>query len=230
MRLKLPLIIINLKAYSEGFGRQALNLGRHVERLSREYSVEVALAAQPTDIHLLSSNLEVPILAQHIDGVSPGAYTGHVLAEAVREAGAVGTLLNHSERRLRLDELNRCIEAARRAGLDAIACADTPTTAAAVAVLKPDAVAIEPPELIGTGIPVSKAKPEIILETLKLIRGVNPEIPVLTGAGISSGEDVLKALELNTQGVLVASAAVKGKDRERRVEEMIRAVHEYLTR
>lgn len=221
------MIIINLKAYREGIGKRALELGLQVERLAREYSVEVALAAQPTDIFLLSSKLDIPILAQHIDAISPGAHTGHIVAEAVREAGAVGTLLNHSEKRLRIDEIHYCIRAARNVGLDVIVCADTPETAIAVAALNPDAIAIEPPELIGTGVSVSKAKPEVITETLKLIGKFNPKIPVLTGAGISSGEDVLKALQLKTLGVLVASAAVKGEDRLNRIRGMVEAVYRY---
>jgi triosephosphate isomerase len=73
-------------------------------------------------------------------------------------------------------------------------------------------VAIEPPELIGTGIPVSKAQPEIVSGTVRLVREVNGKVTILCGAGISHGEDVSAALKLGTQGVLVASGIVKAKD------------------
>jgi len=90
-----------------------------------------------------------------------------------------------------------------------------------VAALGPDYVAVEPPELIGTGIPVSKAKPEVITDTVELVKKVNPEVKVLTGAGISSGEDVKKALELGSVGVLLASGVTKAKDPEKAIRDLV---------
>ena len=93
-----------------------------------------------------------------------------------------------------------------------VVCANNPRISAAVATLEPDIIAIEPPELIGTGIPVSKAQPEVITGTIDLVRKVNRDVVLLCGAGISHGEDVAAALKLGTQGVLVASGIVKAKD------------------
>ncbi|MEM1816392.1 MAG: triose-phosphate isomerase, partial [Desulfurococcaceae archaeon] len=107
--------------------------------------------------------------------------------------------------------------------LEVLACADVPETGAAIAVLRPDMVAVEPPELIGTGISVSKAKPEVITNSVKLIREVNSEVKILTGAGISTGEDVYVAIKLGTVGVLVASAIVKAKDVYQVMREMAEA-------
>jgi len=76
----------------------------------------------------------------------------------------------------------------------------------------PDMIAVEPPELIGTGISISKARPELITESLKQIRKVNRSVKVLCGAGVTTAEDVSKALELGSEGVLVASGVVKSKD------------------
>jgi triosephosphate isomerase len=76
----------------------------------------------------------------------------------------------------------------------------------------PDMIAIEPPELIGTGISISKARPELITESVKQIRKVNRSVKVLCGAGVTTAEDVSKALELGSEGVLVASAVAKSKD------------------
>jgi triosephosphate isomerase len=104
------------------------------------------------------------------------------------------------------------IRLAREKGLVSCVCANNPSVSAAVAALKPDVVSVEPPELIGTGIPVSKAQPEVVTNTVKLVREVNAEVTILCGAGISRGEDVAAALKLGTQGVLVASGIVKAKD------------------
>jgi triosephosphate isomerase len=92
-----------------------------------------------------------------------------------------------------------------------VICANNPTISVAVASLKPDVIAVEPPELIGTGIPVSKAKPEVVADTVNLVREVNKKVKILCGAGISRGEDVTAALKLGTEGVLVASGIVKAK-------------------
>jgi triosephosphate isomerase len=78
--------------------------------------------------------------------------------------------------------------------------------------MHPDIVSFEPPELIGTGIAVSKAQPQIVTNTVNLVRQVNPNITILCGAGISQAEDVATALKLGTSGVLVASGIVKAKD------------------
>jgi triosephosphate isomerase len=78
--------------------------------------------------------------------------------------------------------------------------------------MRPDITSVEPPELIGTGISVSKAKPEIVTDTVKLVHKVDPKMIILCGAGISTAEDVFIALKLGTRGVLVASGIVKAKD------------------
>jgi triosephosphate isomerase len=78
--------------------------------------------------------------------------------------------------------------------------------------MKPDITSVEPPELIGSGISVSKAKPEIVTDTVKLVKSVDPKMTILCGAGISTADDVAIALKLGTRGVLVASGIVKAKD------------------
>ena len=217
---KTPALVINFKTYSQATGKKGLELAKVAEKVAKDLDVEIIVAVQLADLRLIAENVEIPVYAQHIDPIRPGAHTGHVLPEAVKEAGASGTLLNHSEYRLRLDVLNEAIVRAKEVGLETLVCADTPATSAAVAALQPSAVAIEPPELIGTGIPVSKAKPEVVTNTVAKIRRIDEHIPILTGAGITAGDDVAKALELGTQGVLVASAIVKAKDWEAKIREL----------
>jgi len=217
---KTPVLIINFKTYAQATGRRALELAKVAEKVAKELNVEIVVAVQPVDIRLVAENVGIPVYAQHVDPVKPGAHTGHILPEAVKEAGAKGTLLNHSEHRLRLDIINEAIQRAKEVGLETIVCADKPETSAAVAVLKPTAIAIEPPELIGTGISVSKAKPEVITNTVNIIREIDENIPILTGAGITFRDDVEKALDLGTQGILVASAIVKARNWEEKIREL----------
>jgi len=215
LKLQTPFILVNFKTYLEATGRRAVELAKKAEKVSRETRVQIGVAPQFTDIAPIAEAVEIPVFAQHIDPIEPGSFTGHVSAEAVKEAGAVGTLINHSERQLRLSEIDAAIRIARRKELVSVVCANNQGISAAVAALNPDVVAIEPPELIGTRIPVSKAKPEIVKATVELVRKVNQKVIILCGAGISHGNDVAAALKLGTQGVLVASAVVKAKDQYR---------------
>jgi triosephosphate isomerase len=211
-KLQKPIIIVNFKTYLEATGRKAVELAKQAEKVSKETGASIVVAPQFADVARVAEAVEIPVFAQHIDPIKPGSCTGHILVDSVKEAGAVGTLINHSERQLKLVDIDTAIRLAREKNLISCVCANNPSVSAAVAALKPDIVSIEPPELIGTGIAVSKAQPEIVTNTVKLVREVNTEVTILCGAGISHGEDVAVALKLGTQGVLVASGIVKAKD------------------
>ena len=210
--LQTPIIIVNFKTYLEATGEKAVELAKKAEKASKETGVNIVVAPQPADIIRVAEAVDIPVFAQHIDPVTPGAFTGHLLAESVKEAGAVGTLINHSERQIKLADIDAVIKLTREKNLVSCVCTSNPPISAAVAYLNPDIISIEPPELIGTGIAVSKAQPEVVTNTIRLVRKVNSEAVILCGAGISRGEDVSVALKLETQGVLVASGIVKAKD------------------
>jgi triosephosphate isomerase len=211
-KINTPIIVVNFKTYSEATGRKALELAKKCEKISLEKKICVGVAPQFVDIPPIVKAVSIPVFSQHIDPIKPGSSTGHILPESVKEAGAAGTLINHSERRLRLADIDAAITIAREVSLTSLVCTNNSTVSAAVAALKPDMIAVEPPELIGTGIPVSKAKPEVVSGTVKLVKQINPDASVLCGAGITTGEDVAAALRLGTEGVLVASGIVKAQN------------------
>jgi len=196
----------------EATGKRAIELAKVAEDVSRETGVTIIVAPQFTDIEPVSKTVDIPIFSQHMDAVKPGAHTGHVLAEAVKSAGADGSLLNHSERRINPSEITESVKLCAEADLRSLVCADTTEASVGIAKMMPDMIAIEPPELIGTGISVSKARPELITESVNEIRKLNRGVKVLCGAGVTSAEDVSKALELGSEGVLVASSIVKSKN------------------
>ncbi len=206
------LLVVNFKTYIEATGKLAIELAKVAEEVSRETGVTVIVAPQFTDIEPVAKTVDIPVFSQHVDSIRPGAYTGHVLAEAVKSAGAEGTLLNHSEKRIDSPDIARSVRLCVDSDLQSLVCADTAQASVNIARMKPDMIAIEPPELIGTGISVSKARPELITESLKQIRKVNESVRVLCGAGVTTAEDVSKALDLGSEGVLVASGVVKSKD------------------
>ncbi len=211
-KVRVPFILVNLKTYLEATGERALMLAKLAEEITTEYDICIAMAPQFTEIHQMAQEVDIPIFAQHMDFVEPGSFTGHILPESIKEAGAVGTLINHSERRLKLAEIDATITRAREVDLLSLVCANSAAVSAAASALNPEMIAVEPPELIGTGIPVSKAKPEVITGTVELVKRINPNVSILCGAGITRGEDVVAALRLGTEGILVASGVVKAKD------------------
>ncbi len=220
MKLRYPILIINFKTYIEATGKRALELAKAAEKVAKETGASIAVAPQHIDLRLVAENVEIPVLAQSADPITPGAHTGHILLEAIKEAGAVGVIINHSENRIRIDQAREIIERCRTLDLTVVACAAVPVEAAAIAILGPEAVAVEPPELIGTGRAVSREKPEVITNGVNMVRKVAPEVKVLCGAGVESGEDVKRALELGAEGVLVASAIVKAKNWEEKIRDM----------
>ncbi|HID41846.1 MAG TPA: triose-phosphate isomerase, partial [Pyrodictium sp.] len=206
-----PVLAVNYKAYPSAFGETGLAIALTAEKLAEEYNgiVRFILAVPATEITRISESTDkIVVYAQHADPIEPGAYTGYLPLEALREAGAKGTLLNHSEHRIKLSDIDVLVRRATQLGLETLVCADTPTAAAAVAILSPTMIAIEPPELIGTGVSVSKAKPEVVTSTIQQVRMVNPDVPILAGAGVTTGEDAAAALKLGANGVLVASAVM----------------------
>jgi triosephosphate isomerase len=211
-KLQTPVIIVNFKTYLEATGQKAVTLAKQAEKVSKETGAHIIVAPQCADICRVAEAVEIPVFAQHIDPIKPGSHTGQVLADAVKAAGAVGTLINHSERQMKLADIDAVVKMAIEKDLISCVCTSNPPISAAVAYLHPDIISIEPPDLIGSGVAVSKAKPEEVTETIQLVRKVNSEALLLCGAGISHGEDVAVALKLKTQGVLVASAIVKAKD------------------
>ena len=208
-KVDFPLLLVNLKTYKEATGERAVKLASEAGDVARHTGVCVAVAPQAVDLRLVVEAVEVPVFAQHIDAIGYGRYTGHILPEAVADIGCAGSLINHSERQIELHTIKATVGRARNVGLLSVVCVDTPERGRAVAPFKPQAVAIEPPELIGTGIPVSKAKPEVVSDAVKAIKTITPGVKVLCGAGITNGQDVAAALNLGADGVLVASGVVK---------------------
>jgi triosephosphate isomerase len=207
-----PIVILNFKTYLESTGKNALKLALASEMVAEETGVNMVVAPQCPDIYSLSRKVKIPVFAQHVDAVDAGGHTGSTLIECVKEAGAVGSLINHSEQRMKLADIDTVVKKTTEKNMVSVLCTNNIETSAAAATLKPDFVAIEPPELIGSGIPVSKAEPEIVEGTVDIIHEINPEVGVLCGAGITTGDDMRAALDLGAVGVLLASGIIMAED------------------
>ena len=120
--LKTPTIVLNVKTYTEATGKKALEIASIMDKIASETGVGMAIAVQATDISLCSQNIKIPVFAEHIDPIKPGSHTGWTLPEAIKSAGAIGTLINHSEHRLILADIDSCIVRAKELNLDHIVC------------------------------------------------------------------------------------------------------------
>jgi triosephosphate isomerase len=209
-------VLVNLKAYP----CDPVDVARAAADVSDESGVRVAVAPQAAHLGPVADT-GVETWAQHVSPVEHGSHTGSTLAEAVADAGAVGTLINHSENRRKLADIDASIEAAERTGLETCVCANNPAQVGAAAALGPDAVAVEPPALIGTGTPVSQADPEIVTGAVEAAAAVDSSVDVYCGAGISTGDDLTAAGDLGASGVLLASGVAKAEDPGAAIEDLL---------
>lgn len=200
-------VLVNLKTYDT----DPVAVADAAATVAADTDIRVAIAPQAATIREVAET-GAETWAQHVSAIDHGSHTGSTLAESVAAAGAEGTLLNHSERRITLDQIDTAIGAANRANLETVVCANTADQVAAATALGPDAVAVEPPELIGSGIPVSRADPDIVRNAVDAANAVDANVPVLCGAGISESDDVEAAADLGADGVLLASGVAKADD------------------
>jgi triosephosphate isomerase (TIM) len=214
--MKTPLLVVNFKTYPSASGEKALEMAKIHAKVAREKGITIAIAVQAVDLKMIAGEVNIPVLAQHFDLSDEGPFTGHITPHSIKSTGAFGSLLNHSERRLSLDDIEESLDLARRLGLYTIACADSVYSGKAISALDPNMIAIEPPELIGGDVSVCTAQPQLIPDAVNMI-GKNK---VLVGAGIKTKEDVLHAMRGGAGGVLVSSGVVKSLDPEKVLNEM----------
>ncbi|MCP3686687.1 MAG: triose-phosphate isomerase [bacterium] len=212
-------IIINFKTYESATGENAIKLAKVCEKVAKETKTDIMIAVQAADIYRVSKAVSIKVLAQHIDNIGYGKNTGCITPESVKQAGGVGTILNHAEHYLEPDDLMKTIKRVQEAKLFTVCCAADALMAESMASYSPDYISVELPELIGTGTSVSTADPELVKNAVTRVHHIR-DIPVLCGAGISTEEDVRKSIELGTEGVLLSSAVTKSKTPEKVIRDL----------
>lgn len=219
-KIRLPFFEIGPKAYL--YGESVLNLAKAADKVSEKYNIQIIFDPQYTDIPLVARETKnLLVFAQHMDSLHIGRGYGSVLPEAVKSAGAVGVILNHSEKRITLSELNKTIKRADEVGLATMVCADTIEEAAAIAHLCPNIIVAEEPEHIGSG-RISSA--EFIKKAIEAVHTINPDIQILIGGGIGSPEDVYRVIKAGAPATGSSSGICKAPNPALMVEEMVRAM------
>ena len=214
--MKNPLII-NFKNYEEVSADGAIRLGETARQVAEKLQVEIILAPPHPVLALIAKEIEIPVICQHVDDEKMGPSTGFTVPEIAKSYGAIGSLINHSEHRIEMNSIARLVERLRGIGMVSIVCAQEPQEVVEISSFEPDFIAIEPPELIGSGRAVSKENPTVIT---KSIEGAGSRSRIICGAGISDKEDVSKAMELGSQGILVASGVIKATSWDKKITEL----------
>jgi len=210
------MVFVNFKTYKEGTGKEAVKLAKICQEVSQKTSLKIIPLVQAVDIFRLAS-LGFEIWAQHLDDINFGPNTGQILPQAILAAGARGTILNHSENRLPTPVIGSILNRCRRLELKTLVCSESIEEAKEIAEFKPNFLAYEPSEFIGSRTTsVSTVKPEVIRDFIKEIK----KIPVLVGAGVHSKKDVEVALKLGAKGILVATDVVLAKDPKKELTDL----------
>ena len=217
------MFIINCKNYEEIAGDKIIEFVKIAEKISKKYKIKIAVAP-PQHLIGLVANSSIPILAQHVDNSKVGSTTGFMIPELLKKSKVSGSLINHSEHRISSDEISKLVLKLRELKMISVVCVKDVAEAKKYARLNPDYIAMEPPELIGSGKAVSKEKPELITKSADAVNSAKNKTKLLCGAGIVSGQDVTKALELGSKGILVASGIIKAKNWTKVIEEFSKAM------
>ncbi len=217
------MFVINCKNYEEIAGDNIIKFVKTAEKISKKYKIKIAISP-PQHLIGVVSNSTIPILAQHIDDSKVGSTTGFIVPELLKKSKVKGSLINHSEHRISSKEIEKLILKLRELRMTSILCVKDVAEVKKYVKLNPDYIAIEPPELIGSGKSVSKEKPELITKAAEAVKNAKNKTKLLCGAGIVSGEDVAKAIELGSKGILVASGIIKAKDWNKIISEFAKAL------
>lgn len=217
------MFIINCKNYEEVSGSQITKFVKIAEKISKKYNVKIAIAPPQ---HLLGqvAASKIPIFAQHLDDSIVGSTTGFMIPELVKKSKIRGSLINHSEHRISSKKISALVSKLKKLKMISVVCVKNVAEAKKYAKLNPDYIAIEPPELIGSGRAVSKERPELITNAVKAVKNHRRKTKLLCGAGIVSGADVEKAIQLGSKGILVASGIIKAKNWDKIIDEFAKAM------
>ena len=219
--MKTPVVVVNFKVYQEAMGDRAFRLAKACQRVSSETGVLMAVCPPHLWAGAIARALDIPVYAQSVDPLPPGAGTGRVTPSMLHSTDIAGTLVNHSEHRIPADDIREAVRMCGELGLETCVCAETAEEAAAFAAFGPTTVAVEPPALIGGSVSVTTADPGIVSGAVEAVRAVDPSVGVYCGAGVKTGDDVRAAIDLGAKGVLLASGVVKSKDPEATLRDLV---------
>jgi len=198
------MVIINFKASKRGCGDNAVALAKQIDIVNNRISdFEIAVALQPQDIYRVRRATKLKIYAQHVDPIYYGNHSGSICPEAIKDAGATGTLLNHPEKKISKKEIEATIKISKEIGLEVALFASNVIEGIQLSTYHPNYIVIEYERLIGSSLSLMETCPEIVKEALLHINN-----QVLFGAGIKTSRDTFEIINNGGAGVIVSSVVV----------------------
>ena len=218
------LIFINFKTYPQGTGQSAVKLAKACEEAGKESGFKIIPVVQAVDLYRLTQEIQIPLWVQHVDWQPPGKHTGWTSLEAVVEAGAKGTLVNHSEHPIPLGTIKQILARVRdrvrvgKINFDVMVCCKTLGQMERLARLRPNFIAYEVSELIGSEVSIVKSHQKAVKHAVKICG----RVPLVIGAGIHRAEDLKIARSLGAKGVLISSAVVEAKNPKEKLLSLLK--------
>ncbi len=203
------MILLNLKLYPQTFAHQALDFAAMAKSVSQQTGVKIYPVVSALDAVEIHQKLGIEVYLQHVDPFLEGPHSGFISPLHAQSLGIKGSLLNHSEHRLKPGTIKSLLKHWPQ-NFDSVLCLQTLGQLNSWAKnLNPTFFAYEPKEYIGNSqISVSTGKPQQVQKFAEILG----DKKLLIGAGIHQSADVSTGLKLGAVGILVASAVVKASD------------------
>lgn len=216
-KIRTPFFETGVKNYI--YGDAVLDYAKVVDAAAAKYDIDVLFIAPYTDIRRVAGHTQnLIVIAPYMDTLRPGRGMADVLPEAIKAAGAKGVVLNHCERPMTLAAIKTTIERANELDLLTFACADSIVEAKAIAQFQPDIINPEPSELIGSD---QASDMGYVIETLRIIKGLFPNILVEQAAGITNGQQLYDFIMAGNDAAGAASGILNAPDPYAMVDEML---------
>jgi len=211
------MIFLSLKTYKESTGQNAIKLLSSVKKVHESSNIDIIPVVQPTDIYRVKSELGIEVWAQHADPIDPGRNMGWLSPYALRQSGATGVVINHSEHKLNNDLVKKTFEKAKQYDLKTLIIGHTVEDVISFDSLNPDYICYECPDMIGGKVSMLTSEKENVEKLISVLRR-----PLIIGAGISTAEDIKTAVNLKVKGVILASAFVLSDNPEEKLRELVK--------
>ena len=219
--IRTPYFEVGTKNYV--YGDQLLEYAMAADKAAEKYDIDVLFICPALEVRRVAENTKhLFVLATYMDTLRPGRGCADILPEGLKAAGAVGVMINHCEKPMSLPQMKKTIDRARELDFLVFACADTLDEAKAIAQLHPDIINPEPSELIG-GAGGGVSGMGYVMESIRAIKAIYPDILVEQAAGITNGQQVYDFIMAGSEAAGAASGIMNAADPLAMIDEMIAA-------
>ena len=219
--IRVPYFEIGTKNYV--WGDKLLEYAIAADKAAEKYDIDVLFIVPALEVRRVAENTKnLKVFCTYMDTLRPGRGCADILPEGVKDAGAIGVMINHCEKPMSLPQIKATIDRANELDMLVFACADSVAETKAIAELHPDIINPEPSELIGgSGGGVSDMG--YVMEVIREIRKIDENILIEQAAGITNGQQVYDFIMAGSEAAGAASGIMNAEDPIAMIDEMIAA-------